>query len=198
MGSARQETTPSCPKSAELAQRHAELMVKVAHSQDWAAFQELFLFFGPRVKAMMMKAGADNALAEDLVQETMTKVWRKAGLYAAGRGTVSTWIFTVARNTRIDRIRRASSQAYEDIDDLDLESDEPTGEDYAHLSQQAKSVAEALQELPIEQRQVIELAFIHDLSQSEIAERLSLPLGTVKSRLRLAYGKLKVKLEDYK
>ncbi len=198
MVSARQQATPSCPKSADLAKHHAELMVKVAQHQDWVAFQELFLFFGPRVKAMMLKAGADNALAEDVVQETMTKVWRKAGLYVANRGSVSAWVYTVARNTRIDRVRRASSQAYDDIDDLDLESDEPTGEDQAHLSQQATSIAAAVQELPKEQREVIELAFMHDLPQSEIAEKLSLPLGTVKSRLRLAYGKLKVRLEDYK
>ena len=79
-------------------------MVKVAAHQDWDAFQELFVFFGPRVKAMMLKAGADSALAEDLVQETMTKVWRKAGMYVSSRGSVSTWIFTVARNARIDRV----------------------------------------------------------------------------------------------
>ena len=94
--------------------------------------------------------------------------------------------------------RRASSQAYDDIDDLDLQSDELSGEDQVQLSQQAASVAEAVQELPKVQREVIELAFMHDLTQSEIAEKLSLPLGTVKSRLRLAYSKLKVKLEVYK
>jgi len=173
-------------------------MQRVARGQDWDAFQELFVFFGPRVKAMMLKAGTDNALAEDLVQETMVKVWRKAGLYAAGRGSVSTWIYTVARNARIDRVRRASSQPYDDIDDLELESDSPTGEDHAYMSEQAAGVAEAVQQLPKEQRQVIELAFMHDLPQSEIAEKLSLPLGTVKSRMRLAYSKLKVKLEAYK
>lgn len=198
MASARQGTAKKLPKSAELARHHAELMVKVARAQDWTAFQELFVFFGPRVKAMMLKAGADNASAEDLVQETMVKVWRKAGLYAAGRGSVSTWIYTVARNARIDRIRRASSQPYDDIDDLELESDSPTGEEQAYFSEQAAGIAEAVQQLPQEQRQVIELAFMHDLPQSEIAEKLSLPLGTVKSRMRLAYGKLKVKLEDYK
>jgi len=173
-------------------------MVQVALEQDWAAFQELFIYFGPRVKAMMLKAGADNALAEDMVQDTMTKVWRKAGLYVSNRGAVSTWIYTVARNARIDRLRRASSQAYDDIDDLDLAADEPSGEDLALQSQQASSIAEAVHTLPNEQRTVIELAFMHDLTQSEIAEKLALPLGTVKSRLRLAYSKLKVKLEDYR
>ena len=173
-------------------------MVKVARDQDWSAFEVLFIFFGPRVKAMMLKAGADNALAEDLVQETMVKVWRKAGLYADGRGSVSTWIYTVARNARIDRLRRASSQPYDDIDDLELESDSPSGEDQAYFSEQSAGIAEAVQQLPKEQRQVIELAFMHDLPQSEIAERLSLPLGTVKSRMRLAYGKLKDKLEMFK
>lgn len=198
MSSARQGTTPGCPKSADLARHHAELMFKVARTQDWSAFQELFVFFGPRVKAMMLKAGANNSLAEDLVQETMIKVWRKAGLYTAGRGAVSTWIYTVARNSRIDRMRRASSQAYDDIDEIELASEDPSGEDQVLLSEQAAGITQALQQLPKEQRQVIELAFIHDLPQSEIAEKLSLPLGTVKSRMRLAYRKLKPKLEDYK
>lgn len=198
MSSKRQETAPECPRSSDLALKHAELMTKVARHQDWVAFQELFVFFGPRVKAMMLKAGADNALAEDLVQETMTKVWRKAGLYAPNRGGVSTWVFTIARNVRIDRVRKASSRAYEDIDDVDLAADEPTGEDHVQHAQLTASIAEAVEQLPEEQRQVIELAFMEDLPQSKIAEQLSLPLGTVKSRLRLAYGKLKQKLEAFK
>lgn len=177
---------------------HSGLMTRIAEGQDWQAFEELFAFYGPRVKAMMIKAGADSTLAEDLAQETMTKVWRKASFYVSKRGAVSTWIYTIARNTRIDRLRRASSQPYDDIAELDIASDAPTGEDEVNLKQQSERVVEAVGDLPQEQRKVIELAFMHDMAQSEIAEKLSLPLGTVKSRMRLAYGKLKAKLEDVK
>lgn len=183
--------------SIELAQHHAELVRLVAVEKDWDAFQTLFTFFAPRVKAMMMKAGADTAQAEDMVQETMAKVWRKSGLYSSGRGSVSTWIFTIARNARIDRMRRASSQAYEDVYELDVASDDLPGEVQVENLQQAALVGDAVQTLPNEQREVIELAFLQDLSQSEISEKLDLPLGTVKSRLRLAYGKLRQKLEKF-
>lgn len=185
-------------KVAKLAQHHSQLVERVAQSQDWDAFQELFLYFGPRVKAMMLKAGADNAQAEDLVQDTMTKVWRKAATYAVKRGAVSTWIFTIARNARIDRIRKASSQPYDDIDDVELAADEPSGDEHIYASQRATLVADAVRELPPEQRKVIELAFLHDLPQREIATKLAVPLGTVKSRMRLAYAKLSLKLGDFK
>lgn len=181
-----------------MARHHSELMNRVARGQDWRAFEELFAYFGPRVKAMMMKAGTDGALAEDLVQDTMTKVWCKARLYTEKRGSVGTWIFTIARNARIDKVRRASSQPYDDIEELEIASEEPTGEEQFFAHQQATHVAEAVTTLPEDQRRVIELAFMHDMPQSEIASRLKLPLGTVKSRMRLAYQKLQAKLETYK
>lgn len=175
---------------------HRALISRIATSRDREAFAELFAYFGPRIKAIMMKGGADAALAEDLAQDVMMTVWRKVNLYAPERGTVSTWIFTIARNARIDRLRKGSSQPYEDIDDMELVSDAPNAEDETLAGQQAVRVRSALDELPNEQREVIELAYLHDVSQSEIASRLSLPLGTVKSRLRLAYAKLRTELKD--
>ena len=117
---ARPEKPGSAPGDTDTAAYHSGLMVQIAESQDWQAFEELFAFYGPRVKAMMIKAGADTTMAEDLAQETMTKVWRKASFYVSKRGAVSTWIYTIARNTRIDRLRRASSQAYEDVSELEI------------------------------------------------------------------------------
>lgn len=198
MDTESRNTKATCFTETDLTKHHGELMDIVAKAKDWAAFEELFEYFGPRVKAMMLKAGADNALAEDLVQETMTKVWRKARLYSVARGSVSTWIFTIARNARIDRLRRASSQPYEEIDGVELTSSDPGPDDELFSRQRVFIVAEAVHDLPDEQREVIELAFMNDLAQSEIAERLNIPLGTVKSRMRLAYGKLKVKLEIFK
>jgi len=123
-------------------------------------------------------------------------VWRKVELYSSERGTVSTWIYTIARNARIDRLRRNSSRPYEDIEGMDLPSDDPSGEDEAFASQRAERVGQALTELPDDQKQIIELAYVHDMSQSEIADKLAVPLGTVKSRMRLAYRKLKIQLEE--
>ncbi len=175
---------------------HRQLVARIAADRDREAFRALFEQFGPRIKALMLKAGADHALAEDLVQDVMMTVWRKVDLYRPDRGAVSTWIYTIARNARIDRLRHHSSRPYEDIEDIDLPSDEPDGEAAVHASQQAEKVGEALAELPDDQRQIIELAYLHDLSQSEIADRLSVPLGTVKSRMRLAYRKLQATLES--
>ncbi len=186
-------TNPICGSPAE---HHRQLMARLAADRDRDAFAELFDHFGPRIKAMLMKSGADHALAEDLVQDVMISVWRKVDSYAPERGTVSSWIFTIARNARIDRLRRGSSRPYEDVSDLELASDDPSAEDEILAGQRADRVGEAMADLPQEQRQVVELAFIHDISQSAIAQKLDLPLGTVKSRLRLAYGKLKTELED--
>lgn len=172
-----------------------QAMVRVATTQDREAFQFLFSYFAPRVKAVLLKAGSNESQAEDLMQDVMMTVWRKAKLYAPERGSVNAWVFTVARNARIDLLRRASSRPYDDVYEIELESDVASGEDNMFETERAEQVSEALAELPEDQRQIIELGFIEDMSQSEIAEKLSLPLGTVKSRMRLAYGKMKSKLE---
>ncbi len=175
---------------------HKAMIARIAADKDRAAFKALFLHFGPRIKALMQKAGASSDIADDLVQEVMMSLWRKAHLYSPEKGNVSTWIFTIARNARIDRLRRQSSKPYEDVEAIELASPEPDGEAEMYVSQRSERVASALAELPPEQKQIMELAFINDLPQSQIAEKLSLPLGTVKSRMRLAYGKLRPVLED--
>lgn len=188
--------TPTTEPGGDPPDDHGGLIARVAEWRDRDAFRTLFVYFGPRIKALMMRSGADAAMAEDLAQTVMMTVWRKSGLYRPERGSVSTWIFTIARNARVDRLRAASSRPYDDVDDLEMASDEPTGEDVTLLRQRAEKVRGALAELPEDQRRIVELAFIDDLSQSEIAERLDIPLGTVKSRMRLAYEKLKVRLEN--
>jgi len=175
---------------------HKVLIAKIAANRDREAFGSLFAYFGPRVKTFMLKAGADHALAEDLVQDVMMTVWRKVELYAAERGSVSTWIYTIARNARIDRLRRNSSRPYEDINELEMASGEESAEDKTIAGQQAERITLAMAGLPQEQREIIELGYMHDMAQSKIAAKLGLPLGTVKSRMRLAYVKLKVELED--
>jgi RNA polymerase sigma-70 factor (ECF subfamily) len=168
---------------------------RIAAFRDQNAFKSLFLTFGPKVKAMLLRQGADVETAEEIAQETMIAVWKKAHLFAESKGSVSTWIYTIARNLRIDRLRRQHVWQVYDEDFNELPSgEEPAEERIARVQEQAV-VAAALDTLPSEQREVIMLAFIDGLSHSQIAQKLALPLGTVKSRVRLAYQKLRDEVE---
>ncbi|MGF7163065.1 RNA polymerase sigma-70 factor (ECF subfamily) [Rhodoligotrophos appendicifer] len=168
----------------------ASLVANVAKG-DREAFAQLFSHYAPRLKGFMMRKGVDADVAEELVQETMLAVWNKARLYSPGKGSVTTWIYTIARNLRIDRLRRQSAEIFYDIDDYDEASDEPSSEEELIRHEQETQVADAIETLPKDQLDVISLAYVDDLSQAEIAERLEVPLGTVKSRMRLAYQKLR-------
>jgi RNA polymerase sigma-70 factor (ECF subfamily) len=169
----------------------SELLRRIAENRDELAFGELFHTYAPKVKAMLLRQGADMATAEEVAQETLLTVWRKAHLFAEGRGSVATWVYTIARNLRIDRIRR--EVVWQELGDRELEhaSDDPSPEQELGERQQASRLTGLVAELPFEQREVLELAFTGGLSQTEIAERLDVPLGTVKSRMRLAYQKLR-------
>ena len=173
-----------------------QLLLRIAERQDRVALAALFNLFGPRIKSMMLKLGASDALAEDLVQETFLSVWRKAALFSSQRGAASTWIFTIARNLRIDQIRRQSNKPYEDLSSMDLASDAPTGSYLVEQHQVIDRVTAALGHLSPEQQEVVRLSFIHDMPHAEIAAKVGIPLGTVKSRLRLAYERLRPMLED--
>jgi RNA polymerase sigma-70 factor (ECF subfamily) len=173
-----------------------DLLRRIAVDRDTEAFQELFEQFAPRVKAVLIRQGADPGTAEELAQETMLTVWRKAGYYVEGRGNVSTWVFTIARNLRIDRIRRQKAWAEVDDDLSTHVADDAPPDEQVMQSQTQHLVGEALKTLPAEQLEVIRLSYMEGLSQSEIAEKLSLPLGTVKSRMRLAYQRLRGSFEE--
>jgi len=172
------------------------LLERVARDRDREALARLFGLIGPRVKSMMLKLGASNAVAEDMVQETFLAVWRKAHLYSTERGAAVTWIFTIARNLRIDQFRRQSNKPYEDLEAVSLASDEPSGSMVIEQKQVIDRVSHALKTLSAEQQEVVRLSFIHDLPHAQIAEKIGIPLGTVKSRLRLAYERLRPMLED--
>lgn len=174
----------------------SSLLLRVAEVRDKAALAALFNHFGPRIKSMMLKLGSSEALAEDLVQETFVSVWRKAAMYSQQRGAASTWIFTIARNLRIDQLRRQSNKPYEDLDNLEMASDAPLGSSLVEQNQIIARVTLALKALPVEQQEVVRLSFIHDMPHAQIAEAIGIPLGTVKSRLRLAYERLRPMLED--
>jgi RNA polymerase sigma-70 factor, ECF subfamily len=173
----------------------SDLLLCVASAKDRIAFAKLFDHFAPKIKSFMMRKGASAEQAEDLVQETMISVWSKAHLFAADRGSAATWIFTIARNLRIDRLRREKSSLFTDLDDFDAPSEDASAEETLNRFQEDGYVAKALAQIPEDQRKLLILSYVDDVPQSEIAARLQIPLGTVKSRMRLAYKRLQKHLE---
>jgi RNA polymerase sigma-70 factor, ECF subfamily len=176
----------------------ADLLQRVAEQHDVDAFRQLYQAFGPRVKAYMMRQGADADTAEELAQETLLTVWRKARLYAVDKGSATTWIYTIARNLRIDKLRREF--AWQELPEGHEEtaSDDPLPDEAVSAAERQIRVRTALAQLPSDQHEVVALSYLEGLSHSEIADRLNLPLGTVKSRMRLAYQKIRETVEDLK
>jgi len=180
--------------------RHAMLVENVANQRDRNAFQELFSFFAPRLKSFALRLGCDAALAEEIAQDVMVTVWSKAHLYDRLQSSVSTWVFRIARNRRIDHLRRAA-QVTLDINDpgfIEPASPDLDPVDAISGAERDARVRAALAELPAEQLELLKLAFYEGLSHRDIANRLDLALGTVKSRIRLAFQKMrnKVTAED--
>lgn len=173
-----------------------ELLLRVASAGDREAFNALFAFFAPRIKGYLMRIGAPADLAEDLAQEAMLKVWRKARLFDPAKASASTWIFTIARNLRIDAARRAAKPALDAEDPAFNPEEEPRADVMIERADRDEKIRAAFQSLPPAQYEVVRLHFIEDAPHSEIAERLNLPLGTVKSRLRLAFEKIRKELGD--
>jgi RNA polymerase sigma-70 factor (ECF subfamily) len=171
------------------------LVVRVA-GKDRAAFSLLFQRFAPRVKSYMLKLGATPAAAEELAQDTLLAVWRKAESYDPARAGAAAWIFTIARNLRIDAVRRDRIFRVLDGEPPEEASDEPGPDQAVDLAARAGRVREAMKVLPREQAEVLKLSFFEEKPHGEIARDLELPLGTVKSRLRLAMGRLKAILGD--
>lgn len=176
--------------------RFADLLVSVAARQDRAAYSELFAYYAPRVKSWLMRLGADNAQAEEIAQDVMVTVWRKAGLFDRRQASVSTWIFRIARNRRIDVFRRTKRPALDPEEEMILPAGVEPPEAAVEAMETETRVRAAMKDLPEEQALLLRLAFYDGLSHREIAEKLDVPLGTVKSRIRLAFGKMKSRLDD--
>lgn len=168
-----------------------ELMARIAQ-QDRQAFAELYDACSSRLKGYAMQCGASAADAEELLQETLVTVWQKAHMYNPGSASVMTWLFTIIRNKRIDALRKNSPDR---LMSLDLWP-EPEADSNDTLEAQAESDLDArllrtlIETLPQEQRQIVHCVYFQGKSHSEIADELGLPLGTIKSRLRLAMKKL--------
>jgi RNA polymerase sigma-70 factor (ECF subfamily) len=168
----------------------AALIAAMALRGDRQAFAALFSHFAPRVKAYMMRLGAGAEAAEELAQETLLIVWRRAAAFNLTRAAPSTWIFTIARNLRIDLARREQRQGPRS-DPSDVSEDPPIPDALLAGAEDGARIARALAALPQAQAQVVRLAYFSDKPHAQIARELDVPLGTVKSRLRLAMGHMR-------
>ncbi len=186
----RVAVTMSVGKSVEsegAAEQWSECLASIAKDRSRERFLALYEHFAPRVKAHLRGLGADEAQAEDLAQETLLSVWRKAAHFDAQRAAASTWIFRIARNLRIDQLRRDAARPEEPGEPAAAEAPDATGDSAADQGR----VRAALSELPLMQAQSVYRSYYLGQSHSEIATALQIPLGSVKSNLRLAFQALR-------
>ena len=172
-------------------------LIKVGEAQDRVAFSALFQHFSPLLKSFLL-SGANLSMenAEELVQETMIKVWRRAPTFSPEHASAGTWIYTIARNTRIDWFRKQNRQDPQALHADDIYGNNEEESPYSTLVQIRRNsqISEQLGELPQEQSEVLKMMYFQGLSGQKVADALAIPLGTVKSRIRLALAKLKIGL----
>lgn len=166
-----------------------ECMSRISLERDRAAFAVIFDHFGPRVKAFLVKSGSNMSMAEECTQDVMITLWRKADMFDPSRASVATWIFTIARNRRIDLLRKERRPEPEELT-WGPEAD-PEPEELLGLQQESTQLVAAIATLPDKQRDLIQKAYFGDLTHAEIASETGLPLGTIKSRIRLALERLR-------
>ena len=172
-----------------------ELLTRVAR-RDREAFREVFDHFAPRIKAYIIGQGTDRQMAEEVVQETMVKIWRKAEQFDPARAAASTWIFTIARNMRVDHLRKVNRPEPDMDDPAFVREPEPLPSENLSHAQDAKILHNAIGKLPKEQQDVLRSAYFEEKTHPEIAEALNIPLGTVKSRVRLALKNIRAVLGE--
>lgn len=175
--------------------RMADCIEAIASTKSRSAFSHVFEYFAPRLKSYLMRLGSDDVGAEEIVQEVMLNVWRKAEQYDRKQASVSTWIFRIARNRRIDSHRRLNKPDLDAQDPMLQPSPVEEPDITVNRAQIEVVVRKELETLPEDQLVLLKAAFYEGLSHSQIAKKFSLPLGTVKSRIRIAFQRLKGQLE---
>lgn len=170
------------------------LLIAVRDRRDREAFAALFAHYAPRLKAMLRRGAMRDSEAEEVVQEAMLAVWHKAAQFDPGRASASAWIYRIARNRQIDIFRREGRPVPDEL--TQAPPPEPDASDALAFDQEARRLRAALDALPPEQRDMVERAYLGELSHSEIACDTGLPLGTIKSRIRLALERLRHELKD--
>lgn len=176
--------------------RLSDLLVAVGRDRDRDAFRRLFEFFAPRLRAFIGRREADQASVEDTVQETFVNIWRKAHLYDPAKASAATWIYAIARNARIDMLRKGARPMFDYEDPALAPEATPTPYQELTLADETVRLEKAMAALPPEQREVLRLAFMADMPHAEVAARLNLPLGTVKSRIRLALRRIRMEFGE--
>jgi len=163
---------------------------------DASAFRSLFEAAAPLVKGMARRLGADAITADEIVQDTFMNIWRKAAFFSPERGAALPWIFAIARNVRIDRMRRQTNWQELGRARDHQQADEPLPDEALQRSQMKIKLEAALASLPPEQAAVVRMAFFEGLTQRDIARTLAIPLGTVKTRTTIAYRKIKAAIQE--
>ena len=176
-------------------ERFAILAARVASGRDRTAFAELYDHFAPRILGYLLRLGLDRGSAEELTQEVMVVLWQKASLFDPSKSSLSTWLFRVARNRRIDAQRRDRSGRIDPDDPFFHPEASAPADQTVDAGRRDERIRSAMADLPEEQRSLVKLAFFDGLSHSEIATKTDLPLGTVKSRIRLAFARLRKAIE---
>jgi len=176
---------------ANVTDRLNDLLLAVGRDRDRTAFQALFTHFAPRLRVFMNGRRTDPNLAEEIVQETMVNVWRKARQFEPAKASAATWIYTIARNVRIDMLRKISRPEPDFNDPAFVPEVDPPAPELISQKQQAARLREVFASLPDEQRKVLRLAFMEEKTHNQISVELGIPLGTVKSRIRLALKRVR-------
>ena len=184
------------PKAGQDAKVMTDLLVAVAEHKDRKAFSDLFAYYAPRIKSYLIRQGAPESAAEEMSQEAMLSVWRKADRYDPSKAGAGTWIFTVARNLRIDVLRKENRPSFDPEDPAFIPDPEVAPDTAVSIVETQQSIKDAVATLPKEQADVVRLSFYEDKAHAEIAQELGLPLGTVKSRLRLAMRRVRSALGE--
>lgn len=203
----RMETTPPQSQNTKIRGGHDmlagpptfdDLLIAVGKTRNREAFIQLFDYFAPRVKSFLMKSGLSPDQADELAQETLLTVWHRADAYDPARAAASTWIFTIARNKRIDWLRKTKHPEPEEFDPLLVPANDTLPDENVWQGEHSRILAAAMADLPEEQSALLHKAYFEDKTHDDIAKETGLPLGTVKSRIRLAMERLRHRLKDMK
>ena len=163
----------------------------IANDQDRQSFSTVFKYFAPRLKSFLVKAGSNETQAEEVIQEVMIAVWTKSGTYDRNKSSVSTWIYTIARNKRIDKLRKDKRHFLSESDEgLEIPV-QSTQENEIFSNQVSTTLKKYIENLPKEQGRLLKLSYFYNKTHADISEELKIPLGTVKSRIRLALTKMR-------
>ena len=166
-------------------------IVAIAENRDRTAFKRLFNYFAPRIKGFCQNNGSTADRADEVVQEAFVNIWRKAKLFDPAKASAGAWIFAIARNARIDLIRKENRPEADTTDPFFEQSEPENPFTVLETERKSKLIRECIKDLPAEQQQVLKLAFFEEKPHSEVAEELGIPLGTVKSRIRLAFKRIR-------